>query len=75
MDWKVKTVIIGSVLLIIIVLAFIVKAQYDAIERLKFIETSVTESKELSEGVVRAQASYVTKKDLEINYQGSWFES
>lgn len=65
MDWKAKTGIVGAVLLVIAVLIFIVKVQYDTIERLKFIETSVVESKELSEGVVRAQSSYVTKKDLE----------
>jgi hypothetical protein len=32
---------------------------------LKFIETSVVESKQLSDGVVRAQSNYVTKADME----------
>jgi hypothetical protein len=65
MDWKTKTGIVGAVVLVIAVLIFIIKVQYDAIERLKFIETSMVESKKLSEGVVRAQSSYVTKADLE----------
>ncbi len=65
MDWKTKTGIAGAILLVIAVLIFIVKVQYDTIERLKAIETSVVESKDIGDGIVRAQSSYVTKADLE----------
>lgn len=65
MDWKAKTGIVGAVLLIIAVLVFIVKIQYDTIERLKSVETSVVESKDIGNGIVRAQSSYVTRADLE----------
>jgi hypothetical protein len=65
MDWKGKAAITGAILLIVAVLVFIVKTQHDTIERLKFIETSVVESKDLGNGIIRAQSSYVTKKDLE----------
>ena len=65
MDWKGKAAITGAILLIVAVLIFIVKTQHDTIERLKFIETSVVESKDLGNGIIRAQSSYVTKKDLE----------
>lgn len=65
MDWKAKTGIVGAVLLIIAVLVFIVKVQYDTIQRLKAIETSVVESKDIGNGIVRAQSSYVTREDLE----------
>ncbi len=65
MNWKIKTAIVGGVLLVISVLAFIVKVQYGTIERLKAIETSVVESKNIGNGIVRAQSSYATQKDLE----------
>lgn len=65
MDWKVKTGIVGAVLLIIAALIFIVKVQYDTIERLKTIETSVVESKDIGNGIIRAQSSYITRSDLE----------
>lgn len=64
-NWKTKTLIAGAVLLVIAVLAFIVKIQYDTIERLKAIETSVVESKNIGNGIVRAQSSYVTQAELE----------
>lgn len=65
MDWKTKTGITGAILLVIAVLIFIVKVQYDTIERLKTIETSVVESKNIGNGIVRAQSSYVTQSELE----------
>jgi hypothetical protein len=64
-DWKSKTIVAGSVVLIISVMGYIIKIQHDTVERLKFIETSVVESKNIGKGIVREQASYVTKKDLE----------
>jgi hypothetical protein len=64
-DWKITAAIAGAVLLIIAVLAFIVKVQHDTIERLKTIETSVVESKNIGNGIVRAQAAYVTQAELE----------
>jgi hypothetical protein len=65
MDWKSKAALIGVILLVIFFLGFIIKIQNDAIERLQSIEKSMVESKELSNGLVRAQSSYITKKDLE----------
>lgn len=64
MNWKTKTGIAGIILVVLVLLAFIIKVQNDTIERLQYIEKSVVESKELSDGVVRAQSSYVTKEDL-----------
>jgi len=64
MTWQAKTIGAGVILLVIAVLAFIVKVQYDTIDRLKKIETSVVESKELSNKVLRAQSEYATNKDL-----------
>jgi hypothetical protein len=65
MDWKTKTITIGGVVLAMSVMGYIIKIQHDTVERLKFIETSVVESKNIGNGIVREQASYVTKKDLE----------
>jgi hypothetical protein len=64
-DWKTKTGIAAVVLLVLALLAFVIKVQHDTIERLKYIETSVVESKQIGEDIVRAQSSYVTKKDLD----------
>jgi hypothetical protein len=64
-DWKIMAAVTGAVILIITVLAFIVKVQYDTIARLKTIETSVVESKNIGNGIVRAQSSYVTQAELE----------
>lgn len=71
-NWKVTTAIIGSVVLIIAVLIFIVKVQYDTIAKLKAIETSVVESKNIGNGIVRAQSTYATQADLDriIKEQG-----
>lgn len=72
MDWKTKAGVIGGTVLVISIMGYIIKVQHDTVERLKFIETSVVESKNIGNGIVREQSSYVTKKDLEnmINSQG-----
>jgi hypothetical protein len=72
LNWKVKAGIIGGTILLISTMGYIIKVQYDTVERLKFIETSVVESKNIGNGIVREQASYVTKKDLDnmIQLQG-----
>ena len=72
MNWKAKAGIVGGVLLVLGILAFIIKVQHDSIEKLKAIETSVVESKDLGDGLVRSEAKYMTKEDLEriIKEQG-----
>ncbi|MFA5758414.1 MAG: hypothetical protein WC942_03430 [Clostridia bacterium] len=72
MDWKYKTIIICSSVFIIMFLLFIVKTQYETIERLKTIETSMVGYKDLGDGLIRSQSGYATKKDLEsiIKEQG-----
>lgn len=72
MDWKIKTGIIGGTILTIATMGYIIKVQHDTVERLKFIETSVVESKDIGKGIIREQSSYVTKNDLEtiIKSQG-----
>jgi hypothetical protein len=70
--WKTKAIVAGTIVLIMSVMGYIIKIQHDTVERLKTIETSVVESKNIGNGIVRDQASYVTKKDLEnmANAQG-----
>jgi hypothetical protein len=65
MDWKIKTAIIGGSLVFLTGLCFIIKVQNDTITKLKIIETSVMESKNLGDNIVRGQSAYVTQKDLE----------
>jgi len=71
-DWKVKTAIIGAVLLILSGMAFIIKVQYDTIKKLQTIQQSVVEQKDIGDGIIRAQSSYLTKEDLDklIKAQG-----
>jgi hypothetical protein len=64
-NWKTKAGVVGGTVLVMSVMGYIIKIQHDTVERLKFIETSVVESKNIGNGIVREQASYVTKKDLE----------
>ncbi|MCK9567900.1 hypothetical protein M0R72_02985 [Candidatus Pacearchaeota archaeon] len=64
-NWKTKAGVVGGTILVMSVMGYIIKIQHDTVERLKFIETSVVESKNIGNGIVREQASYVTKKDLE----------
>ena len=72
MDWKTKTIVVGGSVLVMSVMGYIIKIQHDTVERLKFIETSVVESKDIGNGIIREQSAYVTKKDLEnmVNTQG-----
>ena len=65
MDRKWKIGIAAAVILIIAFLLWLAKYQYDMLERQKLIESSVAEQKELANGIMRAQSSYATKKDLE----------
>jgi len=65
MDRKWKIGIGAAVILIIAFLLWLAKYQHDMLERQKLIESSVTEQKELTDGIMRAQAGYATKKDLE----------
>jgi hypothetical protein len=64
-SWKTKAIIGGVVILVLSILVVIIKVQYDMIARLRVIEKSVVESKDLGDNLVRSQASYITKKDLE----------
>lgn len=72
MNWKTQIGLIGASLLVLMTLGFIIKTQYDTIDRLKAIETSVVESKNIGNGIIRAQSTYVTKKELKslIDEQG-----
>jgi hypothetical protein len=72
MDLKTKAIIAGGTVLLISGMGYIIKVQHDTVERLKFIETSVVESKDIGNGIIREQSSYVTKNDLEkmVNDQG-----
>lgn len=71
MDRKWKIGLAAAVILIIAFLLWLAKYQHDMLERQKLIESSVAEQKELANGIMRAQASYVTKKDLE-RYSKDW---
>jgi hypothetical protein len=65
MDWKIKAGVAGGTVLAMSVMGYIIKIQHDTVERLKFIESSVVDSKNIGNGILREQSSYVTKKDLE----------
>jgi hypothetical protein len=64
-DWKLKAGIVGAVILVIAVLLFIIKNQHDMIQQQKIMQESVVQMKQLQNDVVRSQAEYVSKKDLE----------
>lgn len=53
------------IVLTIGLLGFIIKYQFDLLAKQKAIESSLIESKKLQEQIVRAEAKYVTKNDLE----------
>lgn len=74
MTWQAKAITAGVILLLVAVLVFIVKVQYDTIDRLKSIETSVVQSKELSNKVLRAQSEYATNKDLKTLMEKQGFD-
>jgi hypothetical protein len=65
MNWKHKTAIVLGVILVIAALAFIIKYQRDIIAKQRYAEQSVVEMKKLRDDIVRAQAGYATKKDIE----------
>ena len=65
MDWKIKSIIVGVIALIFCVLAYIIKVQQDTISKLKTIEASVVEAKDIGNGISRAQSNYVSKDQLE----------
>jgi hypothetical protein len=65
MNWKQKAGIAALVILIIAILAFIIKQQRDIIEQQRYAEKSVVEMKQLQNDLVRAQAAYATRKDVE----------
>src|SRR5690242_8223510 len=62
--WVKVSIIVGSVLLLIFLL-LIVKMQRDIINKQSQLETSLVEMKQLGDGIVRSQASYVSRRDLE----------
>lgn len=64
-SWKWKAAVVGGVILLLCILIFIIKQQRDALERLQYAEQSVVEMKKLRDDIVRAQASYATRKDVE----------
>jgi hypothetical protein len=64
-SWAIKAGIIFAVAVVIGVVAFIIKQQYDIFTQLKKIETTVILTKDLSDGLIRSQSSYISKSDLE----------
>lgn len=64
-SWKWKAAVVGGVILLLFILIFIIKQQQDALDRLQYAEQSVVEMKQLRDDIVRAQASYATRKDVE----------
>lgn len=65
MNWKITAGIITGTILLIGSLLFVIKVQYDSINRLKVIESSIIESKKLQDEIMRSQSSFATAKDLE----------
>lgn len=60
-----KIGIIAIIITIISALVFVVKYQYDSIQKLKVIETSVLPFKQFEDNLVRSQSSYSTVENLE----------
>ena len=65
MNWKTKTAIAGGIIIVFAVLIFIIKQQMDIIAQQKYAEQSIVEMKELNGQIMRAQAAYATREDLE----------
>lgn len=61
----VKFGVIAGLLLLVVGLLFVIKTQYDISTRQAAIEKSVVEMKQIGDGIVRSQAKYATKDDLE----------
>ena len=65
MNWKTKVGVGAGVIGIIAAFCLLAKYQQDTIEKLEALEKQVVSQKRLSDETVRAESSYVTKKDLE----------
>lgn len=65
MTWKSKLLIGIGVVALIIGLLLVIKWQRDLLNKQEEINASLVEMKHLQDGIVRAQAQYATKKDLE----------
>jgi hypothetical protein len=66
MNWKSKVGIGTGAAAVIASLICIIKCQNDQMEKLQTIEKSVVAQKQLSDDIIRAQSSYIQKKDLEV---------
>lgn len=64
MDWKTKFGIAAGVVLLFAALLFVIWYQQKLLNKQAALETQIVEMKRLQDGVVRAQASYVSKDDL-----------
>jgi len=65
MDWRWKVAIGVAVVAVIAALLLIIKYQHDLIQKQTEISNSLVEQTQLTDKIVRAQAGYVTSKDLE----------
>ncbi len=63
--FNIYTLIAISVLLIIGGIAFVLKKQYDILTKQSEIEKSTVQQKQLQNDIIRSQAQYVSKQDLE----------
>src|SRR3954464_13820885 len=61
----VKIVMIAGAIAVVVALIMVVKWQHDIINKQTAIEKSMIEMKQLGDGIVRAQAQYASKDDLE----------
>ena len=61
----VKFGVIAGLLILVAGLIFVIKNQFDISARQEAIEKSVVEMKQLGDGIVRSQAQYVSKDDLD----------
>jgi hypothetical protein len=64
MSWKAKAGIAAGVVALIAALCFVIWYQHQMLQKQAALETQIVEMKKLQDGVVRAQASYVSKDDL-----------
>lgn len=65
MTLRSQIAIILVVIAIFGAMGFIIKTQHDALEKTKSIEESLITMKQLNDDIVRHQAEYATKKDME----------
>lgn len=65
MNWKLQTTIILIIIAIFATMGYIIKTQHDSLQQQKSIEESVVLMKQLSDDIVRNQAQYATKQDIE----------